>query len=426
MADPLSTRFSQRNLANTAFVESFVSGSNIVYGTNAAGTIVGLTQVPFATSSSLATSASYAITASHALNTGTLLVTGSKYPITSSWSISSSYSVYSIFSETSSFAVSAGELRLSDLPILYTASFADIIYIIDVSDTSGSNTGTSKQISLTNLFNSITIPSASYALTASKSISSSYSITSSYTISSSYAATASIVTSAQNAQDILVYVKNDSGQILPKGTVVRITGVDNVSNFGKISLANFTNESNSANTLGFTNEQFAIDAFGYVITEGYLTGVNTSNFTSGDLLYLSSSGTYTNVSPTAPLYGVKLGQAIKIQPDGTIYVRIDNGIELGEAHNVIDNTTSSSYGDLLVKSGSVWINSKNLTGSYTATGSFSGQTGSFIYFNINNTGSAPTNPTNLGHPGEIRFDNNFIYIYTNSRWVRTPIAKWTS
>jgi len=329
-------------------------------------------------------------------------------------------------------------MRITDLPILHTASFDDIIYIIDVSDTSDFYTGTSKQISLTDFFNSITVPSASYALTASYSlssafapsasysISSSYSITSSYTISSSYAATASIATSAQNAQDILVYVKNDSGQILPKGTVVRITGVDNVSNFGKISLANFTNESNSANTLGFTNEQFAIDAFGYVITEGYLTGVNTSNFTSGDLLYLSSSGTYTNVSPTAPLYGVKLGQAIKIEPNGTIYVRIDNGIELGEAHNVIDNTTSSSYGDLLVKSGSVWINSKNLTGSYTATGSFSGQTGSFIYFNINNTGSAPTNPTNFGQPGEIRFDNNFIYIYTNSKWVRTPIAQWTS
>ena len=30
----LSTRFDQRNLANTAYVETFVSGSNLVYGTN--------------------------------------------------------------------------------------------------------------------------------------------------------------------------------------------------------------------------------------------------------------------------------------------------------------------------------------------------------------------------------------------------------
>jgi len=113
MADPLSTRFSQRNLANTAFVESFVSGSNIVYGTNAAGTVVGLTQVPFAISSAFATSASYAITASHALNAGTLLVTGSQYPITSSWSVSSSYSIFSVFSDSSSYALSSSHADTS-------------------------------------------------------------------------------------------------------------------------------------------------------------------------------------------------------------------------------------------------------------------------------------------------------------------------
>lgn len=52
-------------------------------------------------------------------------------------------------------------------------------------------------------------------------------------------------------------------------------------------------------------------------------------------------------------------------------------------------------------------------------------TGSFIYFNLNNTGSAPTNPTSSGTIGEIRFDNNFIYIYTNQIWIRSPISRWT-
>ena len=97
MADPLSTRFSQRNLANTAFIESFVSGSNIVYGTDASGSVSALTQVPLALSSAFATSASYALSSSYALNAGTLLTTGSTYPITSSWSI------YSVFSETASY-----------------------------------------------------------------------------------------------------------------------------------------------------------------------------------------------------------------------------------------------------------------------------------------------------------------------------------
>jgi hypothetical protein len=43
---------------------------------------------------------------------------------------------------------------------------------------------------------------------------------------------------------------------------------------------------------------------------------------------------------------------------------------------------------------------------------------------INNTGSAPTNPTASGTIGEIRFDNNFIYIYTNQKWIRSPISLW--
>jgi hypothetical protein len=307
---------------------------------------------------------------------------------------------------------------------------------ITASNISASGVITASSIYTPNLF-SDSISASSFTSSISNGIgfmgTSSYSVTSSYSISSSYSSTSSYAYNAgtasfsQNAQDILIYAKNDSGEILQKGTVVRIVGVDTSINVAKIQLADYSNENNSANTLGFTNETFAINAFGYVMTEGLLTSVNTDGFTAGDLLYLSSSGTYTNVTPTAPLHGVRLGQAIKIQQNnGSIYVRIDNGIELGEAHNVVDNTTSNSYGDLLIKSGSVWINSKNLTGSYTATGSFSGQTGSFIYFNINNTGSAPTSPSQIGNVGEIRFDDNFIYIYTQQQWIRSPVSKWTN
>ena len=175
---------------------------------------------------------------------------------------------------------------------------------------------------------------------------------------------------SQNAQDILVYAKNTSGAIIRKGHLVRIVGADNSSNNPTIELADFRNENKSANTLGYANEDFSINGFGYVITEGKLIGVNTANFTSGDLLYLSSSGDYTNVEPIPPNHGVRVGQVIRSQiNNGSIYVRIDNGAELDELHNVIDTSTTSSYGDLLVRSGSVWTNSKNLTGSYTLSGS---------------------------------------------------------
>ncbi len=121
-------------------------------------------------------------------------------------------------------------MRITDLPVLYTASIDDILYIVDKSDTSDFLSGSSKQINLFNLFRSITVVSSSYALTSS------YAWTSSY---SQYAATASM---AQNAQDILVYVKNTSGAVIPKGKVVRIVGVDNSSNVARIELADYSNE----------------------------------------------------------------------------------------------------------------------------------------------------------------------------------------
>lgn len=292
---------------------------------------------------------------------GTTLVTGSTYPITSSWAnnvVSASYSL--------------------------TSSYSD---------------------------NSI---SASYSLTASywsgSVISSSYALSASYALTASYADVAATSISSQNSQDILIYVKNTSGAIIPKGKVVRIVGVDNSGNVATIELADFRNENNSANTLGFTNESFGINAFGYVMTEGYLIGVDTGNFTSADLLYLSSSGDYTNISPRPPNHGVRLGQVIRSQQNnGTIYVRIDNGAELDELHNVYDTSTTSSYGDLLVRSGSVWTNSKNLTGSYTLTGSL----------NVNSVTVSNLTSSNLLVTGTLfasTFSSSTIYI-TSSEFI---------
>ncbi len=165
-----------------------------------------------------------------------------------------------------------------------------------------------------------------------------------------------------------VYCKNMSGTQINKGTVVRITGA--VGDNPLIGVASLLTEGQSANTLGIATENIPNDSFGLVITEGVLTGVNTDGMTAGQLLFLGANGTFTTSYPVAPNHGVRLGEVLRVQQQqGSIYVRIDNGSELGEAHDVYDTTTNSSYGDLLVKSGSVWINSKNLNGDYTVTGS---------------------------------------------------------
>jgi hypothetical protein len=165
-----------------------------------------------------------------------------------------------------------------------------------------------------------------------------------------------------------VYCKNITGTQINKGTVVRIVG--SVGDNALIGVANPSTELTSANVLGIATQNIPNDSFGLVITEGVLTGVNTDGMTAGALLYLGTGGIFTITPPTAPNHGVRLGEVLRVhQNQGSIYVRVDNGIELNEAHDVI--YTGITHGDLLIRSGSVWKNSKSLNGNYVITGSLS-------------------------------------------------------
>lgn len=299
--------------------------------------------------------------------TATQGFTGSLYG-TASWAESASLATVAVTASYFSGSISNAVNAVSS-SYAVTASFAE-----NVGNT-GSFVNTSSFNSLTQSFNNFT---ASYNTgsftgsftgsvfgTSSWAVSASQAVSSSYALSASFAATAS---SALNASDILIYVKNSTGIQINKGTVVRISGA--VGDNPLIATASYTDDFNSANTLGITNENIANDRFGYVMTEGKLLGIDTSNFTVGQLLYLGATGSITGSAPLAPLHAVRLGQVLRVQlNNGSMYVRIDNGYELGELHDVLDTTTTSSYGDLLVKSGSIWISSKQLTGSYGLTGS---------------------------------------------------------
>ena len=174
--------------------------------------------------------------------------------------------------------------------------------------------------------------------------------------------------------------RNTNTYTLTKGTVVYING--NSGQFATFTSASWENDPNSAYTVGIIAQDIATNQFGYAVTDGEITGVNTNGFAPATLLYLSSSGRYTGTKPVAPNHTVRLGQVVVASTNGILQVKIDNGYELGELHDVLDNTTTSSYGDLLVKSGSLWIDSKQLTGSYALTGSLTftsgGVTGSLF------------------------------------------------
>lgn len=217
--------------------------------------------------------------------------------------------------------------------------------------------------------------------------------------SASFADTASFAYTAsyaQFAQDIYLNVKNTTGGQLNKGTVVRIIGA--TGDNALIQTASWTNDANSANTLGFLYENIANDGFGKVITQGTLLGINTDpvlGYTAGQILYLSSSGQYTNVKPPAPYHEVRLGQVLRAQQNnGSMYVLIQNGYELEELHDVDINTGSLANNNLLAYNSATgqWENKTLTEVGATTTSSFNEYTSSTNLF----TASVDTKFATLG------------------------------
>ncbi len=291
-------------------------------------------------------SSSYAVTASFALNgggggidTGSFVTTASFNAFTASYTTGSfTGSFIGTLQGTSSWA--SNSLTASYVVTSQTASYVQLAQ----SASYALNAVSASYITASNVygpFGSNSIISASYATTASLSL-------------------------ATTENRILVL--NQSGQNIAKGVVVHITASNNSGDVPHIITASFENDNNSANTLGITSQLITNGTTGFVTTEGVVTGINTNAFDSGQLVYLGATGSIIGYAPIAPLHSVRLGQVIRHQSNnGSIYVRIDNGYELSELHDVL--VTGSATGDLLVRSGSVWINSKQLSGSYSLTGS---------------------------------------------------------
>jgi hypothetical protein len=161
------------------------------------------------------------------------------------------------------------------------------------------------------------------------------------------------------------YVKNDSGTTLAKGTVVYVSGANGTNILVKPALA--TSDATTATTIGFLEQTLASNAHGYVISEGLLTGLNTSAATAGDPMWLSGTTAGTVLyglanEPHAPVHIVYLGTVTRANSsNGEIFIKVNNGWELQELHNV--DALTPSNGDLLKydSATSLWKNSAQST-----------------------------------------------------------------
>jgi nitrogen fixation protein len=149
-------------------------------------------------------------------------------------------------------------------------------------------------------------------------------------------------------------------------TAVRVSGAQGQRL--AVAYAQANNDNNSADTIGLVIETIATNQEGFIMTVGQLDDVNTTGslqgetWADGDVLYLSptTAGLLTNIKPTG-LTGhivvmgyVEYAHAIH----GSIYVKIMNGWELDELHNVYINPSTLANNDLIQydSSDSLWKN----------------------------------------------------------------------
>jgi hypothetical protein len=161
-----------------------------------------------------------------------------------------------------------------------------------------------------------------------------------------------VVTQAQN---LVTEVYNETGATLTKGTVVYINGGH--GNLPTITKAIATGDATSAQTYGMVRADITNMNNGFVTVIGNLENMDTQAYADGTQLYLSSTtaGAYTSVKQYAPAHLVYVGIVVRSHPtQGVIEVRIQNGFEMDELHNV--SAQSPNNGDILkyVTSTSLW------------------------------------------------------------------------
>jgi hypothetical protein len=150
----------------------------------------------------------------------------------------------------------------------------------------------------------------------------------------------SLVTSAvSGAKSIYQDVRNQSGSSLSKATPVYVSGSEGASGKMLISAASNSAESTSSKTMGITTSAIANNSNGQVISEGILEGIDTTGAADGDPVWLGTNGAkiYGLANkPSAPSHLVFLGVVIRggQANTGSMYVKIQNGFELEELHNV--------------------------------------------------------------------------------------------
>lgn len=191
------------------------------------------------------------------------------------------------------------------------------------------------------------------------------------------------------ADRLVTTVYNSTGNLVPAGSVIYLNGPH--GNIPDLILAQANNETNSAQTYGIVQTNIGNMTSGIAIQEGRLDNLNTnvSGWNEGEILYLSPTipGGITNIKATAPNHLVIVGTLVRKHPtQGVIQVKIQNGYELDELHNVYINGTLANNDTIVYDSSTfLWKNSAVLSTKE----------------NVTNKATDLTSPDNIKYPSTL-------------------------
>ncbi len=156
-----------------------------------------------------------------------------------------------------------------------------------------------------------------------------------------------------SASKEMVSVINKTGALVPKGTIVYLKTSSSSGTHPELLLASALNEATSSKTIGAVYEDIADSAVGYVVTSGEVDNLNTTAYTIGTRLWLSTvPGQVTSTVPTPPSHSVFIGIVTRSQNgNGRILYAVQNGFELEELHDVVATAYSTPVDadDLLIR-----------------------------------------------------------------------------
>jgi hypothetical protein len=152
---------------------------------------------------------------------------------------------------------------------------------------------------------------------------------------------------------LLAYVTNDDSVTLTKG--MPVYAFSGTGDRMTVKRAKNTTDATSAQTVGLVlSASIAANQKGLIMMQGLLDGLSilpTSTFADGDAVYLGATdGSITNIKPSAPNHLVYLGVVTTASngSSGRMYVRVQNGYELQELHDVSINAGTLANNDALI------------------------------------------------------------------------------